>query len=904
MHFLEKHGRDAHATEKPRRMRAQLHQLGAIVCILILTCAQIHAAQNTIGRSSVARLPDGRVVLLQADGNLRLSSTPQPVTLKDFGKPMVAFGDGGLFSPDLQQKPTSVLLISSVDLVHVISTAGKKLHWHRVADPAGENAKWQHEVVTFPGEPVIQDVVSQPAGRLHALCVESSGIGVAALESGSTRTFAVAKIAGDKAAVHARAAADDADNLEIVWAASDSAGPIHRAQWSPGKTELPSFRVIGEGAHPDITVVGGRTLVAWERSDDSLQVQWKDKHGGAEGAQTLRGRASRSPTFAVDIHGVVWLLGVSGDGHGLFYRRFLGSGFSAEAECGVAPGAWKMSDLAVQTAMGASDDGLAILHVESVETAAEATRHRFHNLPVPRLSVTDARRVLLLDMLEISQMQDLEQRVPEAVRWGGNPLNLNGPPGSHDSAVAGYATVMHDNGKFRMWYNAEGDSPGRNWVICYAESDDGIHWKKPSLGLIEHNGSRDNNLLFPVEYHTNTPLIIRDDQETDAQRRYKMVFETEYEGGEMGAYYTWSADGLRWPWPPQRLWGKAPGKNHTSADFYYPFHEPLSSFFRDPISTHPDYLWKMYGQTAGAGHPHPDGRRQRNVNVAHGRMPDELVPFDGESVLDPRSGSNEDQIHGAMVQPYEGLYVSLYQHWWGKEWNVDLRLAVSRDGLHFARIQPEAAVLGLGRTGSWDSGMLTTPNFLLHHDGKLWLYYRGSIGSLATGKAFTQARSKSAEIPQTEGWIMWTGLARLREDGFAYVTVSAWENLDEKPQVRVPNYRIALRGGLKTIPIDARGIESRALHVNLENLAAAFASIRAQITDAASGQTIAGYSFADCDPLGASSLDQVVTWRGGSASLSEVKVARVRLEFELTGMMDSPRLYSFWFADRKTVAGQ
>ena len=37
--------------------------------------------------------------------------------------------------------------------------------------------------------------------------------------------------------------------------------------------------------------------------------------------------------------------------------------------------------------------------------------------------------------------------------------------------------------------------------------------------------------------------IIRDDQETDPQRRYKMVFESEYEGGEMGAYYTWSADG-------------------------------------------------------------------------------------------------------------------------------------------------------------------------------------------------------------------------------------------------------------------------------------------------------------------------------------------------------------------------
>jgi len=36
--------------------------------------------------------------------------------------------------------------------------------------------------------------------------------------------------------------------------------------------------------------------------------------------------------------------------------------------------------------------------------------------------------------------------------------------------------VMFDNGKFRMWY-AAGETVEPN-VICYAESDDGIHWEK------------------------------------------------------------------------------------------------------------------------------------------------------------------------------------------------------------------------------------------------------------------------------------------------------------------------------------------------------------------------------------------------------------------------------------------
>lgn len=36
--------------------------------------------------------------------------------------------------------------------------------------------------------------------------------------------------------------------------------------------------------------------------------------------------------------------------------------------------------------------------------------------------------------------------------------------------------VMYENGKFRMWY-ASGETYEPN-VICYAESDDGVHWAK------------------------------------------------------------------------------------------------------------------------------------------------------------------------------------------------------------------------------------------------------------------------------------------------------------------------------------------------------------------------------------------------------------------------------------------
>jgi hypothetical protein len=29
--------------------------------------------------------------------------------------------------------------------------------------------------------------------------------------------------------------------------------------------------------------------------------------------------------------------------------------------------------------------------------------------------------------------------------------------------------------------------------MCYAVSEDGLHWEKPNLGLVEYNGSKENN---------------------------------------------------------------------------------------------------------------------------------------------------------------------------------------------------------------------------------------------------------------------------------------------------------------------------------------------------------------------------------------------------------------------------
>merc|ERR1711977_661974 len=48
-----------------------------------------------------------------------------------------------------------------------------------------------------------------------------------------------------------------------------------------------------------------------------------------------------------------------------------------------------------------------------------------------------------------------------------------------DMAFGRYPSVAHDGTKFRMWYRAWFDG------VAYAESQDGIHWQKPELGIYD-----------------------------------------------------------------------------------------------------------------------------------------------------------------------------------------------------------------------------------------------------------------------------------------------------------------------------------------------------------------------------------------------------------------------------------
>jgi hypothetical protein len=53
-------------------------------------------------------------------------------------------------------------------------------------------------------------------------------------------------------------------------------------------------------------------------------------------------------------------------------------------------------------------------------------------------------------------------------------------------------SLINDNGQYRLWGGSQ-DAQGKRFA-CYFESSDAKAWQRPALGLVEYDGSRENNL--------------------------------------------------------------------------------------------------------------------------------------------------------------------------------------------------------------------------------------------------------------------------------------------------------------------------------------------------------------------------------------------------------------------------
>ena len=110
--------------------------------------------------------------------------------------------------------------------------------------------------------------------------------------------------------------------------------------------------------------------------------------------------------------------------------------------------------------------------------------------------------------------------------------------------------VIRDGERFRMWYRVSQGNHDGVAQTAYAESKDGIHWERPSLGLVESKGSTDNNLIWPTVGNQGINMCVFKDPNPGVPEgeRYKAIVQTRDIHGLV------SADGLHWePIQPEPL---------------------------------------------------------------------------------------------------------------------------------------------------------------------------------------------------------------------------------------------------------------------------------------------------------------------------------------------------------------
>jgi hypothetical protein len=298
-----------------------------------------------------------------------------------------------------------------------------------------------------------------------------------------------------------------------------------------------------------------------------------------------------------------------------------------------------------------------------------------------------------------------------------------GNPSAPDSMAAHfYGTVLHDKGKFRMWYYAVSLEMGaeenlKQGPVCYAESDDGIKWTKPKLGQVELNGSKENNAILLPDAITQVPMVIIDEDEPDPARRYKMLYTLLNKTWVFRPAY--SADGIVWNVPE----GYATDKFLESGSLFK---------FGD--------RWIVHGQGIGRNDKGEEEGRQGYASTSTDFVKWDNPYLDAFRVPEPedltKRGLTGDypQVHlGVGAASFGNVAVGLWgiwhnpaegqgrkEGWYGSGIiTCDLGLVVSNDGVQFREPVPSHVFISEKESAATPEPGINDPTILCQANGIL-----------------------------------------------------------------------------------------------------------------------------------------------------------------------------------------
>ena len=371
-------------------------------------------------------------------------------------------------------------------------------------------------------------------------------------------------------------------------------------------------------------------------------------------------------------------------------------------------------------------------------------------------------RQLFVDDFMIAEANNVKRRLHQPVKYPENPVLIPERPWEGVMTIL-YGTVMRDeeDGVFKMWYQAfnptlpTAEEAAKARVTCYATSEDGIHWKRPDLGVVDYYGDSKNNSVLShkvQEHYGEIHNVVKDIDDEDPQRLYKMTLCSGYGVAHPGSYYSaCSPDGIHWT------------PTEVPIITYEGQKPDISHFVKNPYRNRYCLYCRVLEMRPEVARNVPVGSSGRAVALMESEdfvnwsVPETVFLVDED---DP-TGSD---AHRMMVIPYEGMYIGLLELYRDvvRDVEINLQLTSSRDGLNWDRVADRATFLPAGDFGEWDPHFTTFSDVPIIFKDEMWFYYGA--------RRFKEERAVSDSKPKTLLPVTGaTGLAKLRRDGFCSI---------------------------------------------------------------------------------------------------------------------------------------
>lgn len=474
---------------------------------------------------------------------------------------------------------------------------------------------------------------------------------------------------------------------------------------------------------------------------------------------------------------------------------------------------------------------------------------------------------LFIDNESVESLHALRRTLHQPRDIDANPVIVPEHPWEHRRIPFGSVVWIPEEEQFKCWYlamNIYDSRPGfRGYrkqhhvpiheaaFLCYAESQDGINWTKPELGLHEFRGSKRNNIVLvsPGTHFDSTSVMYLPH---DDQWPYRMM---TFIG--------------RWPYDDELVkqkWGDPPPfgiRRHG----HYAFGSKDGIHWQELNSNQPVlrvsdrsmFWWDPHRRIfAGAAKRSHEGKRAQAYAFSRD-MIHWTVTRDWIHVADGQDHPG-DEAEAAYGFPYGSSWIGLAEMRRVRKQDsgvvdggtrINWELLTSRDGRHWSRPIRELFFADSDRE-SWRYRVFKIfANRPIERNGQLLIYYGGKTGTVPVETGYEPFQAVC--------------LATLRKDGFVSLTAGG------------------TAGYVITKPFTAAGSDLL-LNVNVHD----GGETRVEVLDE-DRKPIPGFDLNRSLPLRGQAVRQQVRWQHG-AGWNQLSDRKVRLRIQLR----NADLYAVW----------